>query len=125
MRIDGIDVTRSIPVEPMNFGNSMGAGSIGVGENNGGIDGISNIGNMDNTGNSDPSSMENILTNAIDKIQAPQKDFESKLSGYISGNEELHTVMMSAEKAKFSMNFTVKVRDKIIDAYQTIMRMQV
>jgi flagellar hook-basal body complex protein FliE len=125
MRIDGIDVTRSIPVEPLNFGNSMGTGAIGSGENNGGIGEINDIGNIDSAGNSDPSSMENILTNALDKIQAPQTDFENKLSGYISGNEELHTVMMSAEKAKFSMNFTVKVRDKIIDAYQTIMRMQV
>jgi flagellar hook-basal body complex protein FliE len=33
--------------------------------------------------------------------------------------------MIAAEQARFTMNFTVKVRDKIIDAYQTIMRMQV
>ena len=129
MRIDGINFSKSIPVDPMQMAGSMNlqqpGNSFGPGKTDGpGFDSeLSGIGAMQGAGGT--GKMEDIVSGAVEKIEAPQKDFEAKLSGYISGNEELHTVMMSAEKAKFAMNFTVKVRDKIIDAYQTIMRMQV
>jgi flagellar hook-basal body complex protein FliE len=37
----------------------------------------------------------------------------------------LHQVMMSLEKAKLSFDVVVQVRNKLLDAYQEIMRMQI
>lgn len=41
------------------------------------------------------------------------------------GEKNLHEAMISMEKADISMRYMVQVRNKAIDAYQEIMRMQV
>ncbi len=38
---------------------------------------------------------------------------------------ELHDVVLAAEKARLSLDLVVQVRNKAIEAYQEIMRMQV
>lgn len=40
-------------------------------------------------------------------------------------NKSLHEAMLAMEKADISLRYTVQVRNKVIDAYQEIMRMQV
>ncbi len=49
---------------------------------------------------------------AIDKLQTGQ-------------THNLHGVMIAMEKADISMRLLMQVRNKVIDAYQEIMRMQV
>jgi flagellar hook-basal body complex protein FliE len=39
--------------------------------------------------------------------------------------ENLHQVMMSLEKAKLSFNLVMQVRNKVMEAYQDIMRTQI
>ncbi len=39
--------------------------------------------------------------------------------------ENLHQVMMSLEKAKLSFELVVQVRNRLLEAYQDVMRMQV
>ena len=39
--------------------------------------------------------------------------------------ENLHQVMIALEKAKTSFELTVQVRNKLLEAYQDIMRMQI
>lgn len=46
-----------------------------------------------------------------------------KLAVGEAGN--LHQVMMSLEKAKLSFNLVVQVQNKLVQAYQDVMRMQV
>jgi len=41
------------------------------------------------------------------------------------GEKDLHEAMIAMEKADISLRFAVQVRNKAIDAYQEIMRMQV
>jgi flagellar hook-basal body complex protein FliE len=41
------------------------------------------------------------------------------------GERNLHEAMIAIEKADISLRFAVQVRNKAIDAYQEIMRMQV
>jgi flagellar hook-basal body complex protein FliE len=69
--------------------------------------------------------MEGLIKDAVNAVNQPQQELTGKISNFLQGKEELHNVMIAAEQAKFAINFTTKVRDKIIDAYQTIMRMQV
>ena len=37
----------------------------------------------------------------------------------------LHNVMITAEKASVTMQTTLEIRNKVVEAYQEIMRMQV
>jgi flagellar hook-basal body complex protein FliE len=40
-------------------------------------------------------------------------------------NIDLHEVMITAQKASITLQTTVEVRNKIVEAYQEVMRMQV
>ena len=40
-------------------------------------------------------------------------------------NVELHDVMITAQKATIALNATMEVRNKVIEAYQEIIRMPV
>ena len=40
-------------------------------------------------------------------------------------NVELHEVMIAAQKASITLNATIEIRNKVIEAYQEIMRMNV
>lgn len=51
---------------------------------------------------------------------------EQNLRDYAVGEaDNLHQVMMSLEKAKSSFELVVEVRNKLLEGYQQIMRMQV
>jgi len=39
--------------------------------------------------------------------------------------ENIHQVMISLEKAKLSFELTMQIRNKLLDAYQDVMRMQI
>lgn len=44
---------------------------------------------------------------------------------HTGGQQNLHESMISMEKADISLRYMVQVRNKAIDAYQEVMRMQV
>lgn len=43
----------------------------------------------------------------------------------VGGDVDLHDVMISAEKAGVALQLTLQVRNKLVEAYQEVMRMQV
>lgn len=84
------------------------------------IDGIEKNKNLNNF-----QDVGKIFKDTINNLSEIQKDADIKINKFLNGNENLHNVLFSLEKAKFYMNLSVKVRDKIIEAYQNIMRMQI
>ena len=46
---------------------------------------------------------------------------------FISGQAsvEIHDIMLAAEKARLALDLTVSIRNKLVEAYQEIMRMQI
>ncbi len=63
-----------------------------------------------------------ILTEASRNLEAADDAITQSSTG---GPVDLHEVMISMEKADISLRMLVQVRNKAIDAYQEIMRMQV
>ncbi|MBT1071953.1 flagellar hook-basal body complex protein FliE [Pelotalea chapellei] len=62
----------------------------------------------------------------VDKVNDLQSKSDSAIQGLASGeNKNLHEVMISMEKASISFLFMSQVRNKAIEAYQEVMRMQV
>ena len=39
--------------------------------------------------------------------------------------DDIHSVMIAGEKANLALQFTMKVRNKVVDAYKEVMNMQV
>lgn len=59
----------------------------------------------------------------VNSAQSNAAEMQTKLT---TGQPvEIHDVMIAMEKAGIAMNLTLAVRNKVLEAYQEIMRMQV
>ena len=68
----------------------------------------------------------NFLKAAIDNVNTKQYESDVMTQKLIMGeNVELHDVMITAQKATIALNATMEVRNKVVEAYQEIIRMPV
>ncbi|MYL62452.1 flagellar hook-basal body complex protein FliE [Bacillus hwajinpoensis] len=66
-----------------------------------------------------------MLQNAINQVNDNQVASEQMTNKLVTGEvQDVHEVMLAAQKASLSLNLTVEVRNKVIESYQEIMRMQ-
>jgi flagellar hook-basal body complex protein FliE len=86
-------------------------------------------GNGVSTGNpavSKGPDFRNQLTDALRQVNELQLHAEDLARALAAGQaQDLHQVMLAAEKANLSLQFTLQIRNKVIEAYQEIMRIQV
>ncbi|APH05262.1 flagellar hook-basal body complex protein FliE [Bacillus weihaiensis] len=72
------------------------------------------------------TSFGEILKKSIDQVNTSQIESDKMTEALASGkNVELHDVMISSQKASITMLTAIEVRNKAIEAYQEMMRMQV
>ena len=72
------------------------------------------------------SSFGSLLNQYIQDANGAVKDFESKSLSLAKGEAiNLHDVTIAAQKASFAVSLTAQVRDKAVEAYQEMMRMQI
>lgn len=75
------------------------------------------------TGGSDFAST---LKNAIHSVDTLHKEADVQMQNLATGKStNIHETMIATEKADIALRLMVQVRNKIIEAYQEIMRMQV
>ncbi|AVX20776.1 MULTISPECIES: flagellar hook-basal body complex protein FliE [Carboxydocella] len=76
--------------------------------------------------NSEGPSFSEILAANLAKVDELQKQSDAARMQLLTGQApDLHTVMIIGEKANLALQLTVQIRNKVIEAYQEIMRMQV
>lgn len=74
----------------------------------------------------DAGSFKNVLRDAINETNALQKSADVKVQELATGKTtNIPEVMMQVEKADIALRLMTQVRNKIIDAYQEVMKMQV
>ncbi|WP_249869789.1 flagellar hook-basal body complex protein FliE [Oceanobacillus saliphilus] len=72
------------------------------------------------------ASFADTLKGAIENLNHIQNESDSKTVALANGEiDDLHDVMITAQKASITLETTVQVQKKVIDAYNEIMRMQV
>ncbi|MGG7176583.1 flagellar hook-basal body complex protein FliE [Clostridium paraputrificum] len=65
------------------------------------------------------------LKNSLDKINEQQLVAEEKGQAFVRGEDvDISEVMLAGEEAKISLQYAVQVRNKLVEAYQEISRMQ-
>ena len=63
---------------------------------------------------------------SLKKVNQLQTDANDTIDKFAKGEEkDIHEVMIKWEKADLSLRLMIQVREKIISAYETIMRMQI
>ena len=71
------------------------------------------------------SSFGESIKNAISEVNNLQTEADTIANKLASGDAvEIHQAMIAMQKASTALQFTIQVRNKIIEAYQEIMRMQ-
>lgn len=72
------------------------------------------------------SEFANSLKAAIDQLNASQVASDVKTEALVNGEiDDLHDVMITAQKASVTLNTAVEVQKKAVDAYNELMRMQI
>jgi flagellar hook-basal body complex protein FliE len=70
-------------------------------------------------------SFATFLKTAIDGVAAQENTAHAVTDKFIIGEADINDVMLASTKAELSLSLTAQVRNKMIEAYQEIMRMQV
>jgi flagellar hook-basal body complex protein FliE len=72
------------------------------------------------------SSFQNILGDFVNEVSVKQATASDAVNGLLTGkNVSLNTAVISMEEASVSFQMMVEVRNKLLDSYQEMMRMQV
>lgn len=61
--------------------------------------------------------------NSVNEAQVASDNITNRMAN--GENVDLHTVMIAAQKAGITMSATLEVRNKVVEAYQEIMRMNI
>ena len=65
------------------------------------------------------------LGQALGQVEALQQAGDAQSAAVASGAGNLHEVALALEKADVAMRVAAKVRNKLVEAYQEVMRMPV
>jgi flagellar hook-basal body complex protein FliE len=72
------------------------------------------------------STFSAFLQEAVSGVNRSQQDAETAVQQHTIGKtHNLHDTMMAVEKADISLRLLMQVRNKAVEAYQEIMRMQI
>jgi flagellar hook-basal body complex protein FliE len=72
------------------------------------------------------SGFGEILKDAISTVNELQKQSDTEIQKLMAGeSQDLHTTVIAMQKADLSFQMMMQVRNKIVQAYQEIMRTQI
>ena len=67
-----------------------------------------------------------VLEGAIQGVEKSRNDADQAVQKLLNGDgEELHSVALAAQRADLAFDLGLQVRNKIVSAYQEVMRMQI
>ena len=82
-------------------------------------------GKIAGAGESGKSFMD-VLSRSLDQVNRDQVQADHAIKEMVAGrNKNIHETMLAIERADSSMKLMMQVRNKVLDAYREIMRMQV
>lgn len=86
------------PIEPITLGHSAPAGG---------------------------DAFKKVLESAIQQVEGARATADQQIQDFLSGkNEDLHTAILSEQKADLQFEMFLQARNKVVSAYQEIMQMQ-
>ena len=68
---------------------------------------------------------EESLKKLVGSVDQTGADANAKVTDMLTGTGEVHDAMIALQRAEMSLQLTVQVRNKLVSAYQEIMRMPI
>lgn len=104
MGLDPVTGVRSSPLQPLGLGAAAGPVKTTQAE----------------------QSFGSLVARAVQQLDTLQKQADAAaLQVATGGNTELHEALLTMEEAGLALQLAIQVRNKLVEAYQEIMRMQV
>ena len=70
-------------------------------------------------------SFADTLKNALGEVSGAQSDARDAIDAFLRGEPvEIHDVMAATEEAGIALDMLIEIRNKLADAYRTVMQMQ-
>lgn len=76
-------------------------------------------------GGKGPADFGNALTEALGQVDDLQLNADKEATALAKGGGNLHETSIALEKADVALRLMTKVRNKVVDAYQEVMRMSI
>ncbi|NQS98237.1 MAG: flagellar hook-basal body complex protein FliE [candidate division Zixibacteria bacterium] len=74
----------------------------------------------------DETSFKDVISQFIKDVDTMQKVSDESVKNYATGEiTDIHQVMKAAEEANMSFQLMMEVRNRLVESYREIMRMQV
>ena len=71
------------------------------------------------------TSFSNVLSDAIGKVNDSEVNANNKIESLIKGEDvEMHEVMLAMQESVLSLQALIEVRNKTVEAYQEISKLQ-
>lgn len=72
------------------------------------------------------NSFGDMLTDAIQSVDDSMKTSEASVQDFVAGKtDNIHDVMITMQQAQLSFQMMVEVRNKMVETYQELSRMQI
>lgn len=71
------------------------------------------------------TSFGDVFEQAISRVDQAKQESHDKVDRFLNGeDQEVHDMVLSTQRAEISFELFLQVRNKVVQAYQEVMRMQ-
>ena len=72
-----------------------------------------------------PGQFQQVLSGAIQSLETANNNASDSVRKFLTGeNEDLHSTILATQQAQLAFELGLQVRNKVVDAYQEVMKMQ-
>lgn len=72
------------------------------------------------------ATFQSIFDSAVNTVQNSQGHADAAIQDFLNGNtEDVHSTVLAVQRADLTFQMFLQVRNKVVSAYQEIMKMQV
>jgi len=81
---------------------------------------------MPGSGASPAGGFHQALASALDQVSQSGATANNAVSNYLAGgNQELHSTILATQNASLNLELLLQVRNKVVSAYDEVMKMQI
>jgi flagellar hook-basal body complex protein FliE len=72
------------------------------------------------------TGFQQVLSSALSQVSQSSANADAAVSNYLAGgNQELHSTILATQSASLDFELLLQVRNKLVSAYDEIMKMQI
>jgi flagellar hook-basal body complex protein FliE len=65
-----------------------------------------------------------VIKGAVDRVNGLEREANQSIVDLLKGEADIHETMINLQKVDISMRLLLKIRNKAVEAYREVMRMQ-